>query len=75
MTYNSIYAINKHKDDKVKRDISTQKVTKKLFCTLFFIGMTIYGYFVLSKTEYLPWFMGGNAATADLMKLYMNYPT
>lgn len=69
-----MYSINKNKDDRIKREVSTSKMTKKMFCTLFFMFMTAYGYFVLKQTEYLPWFLGGSASSADVAKLYEKYP-
>ena len=66
--------INKHKADPAAREVSVEKMTKKLFGTVFFTLMTGYGYQVLSQTEYLPTVLGGTATADQMMKLWDNYP-
>lgn len=71
--WNLIYRHNKEKNDEVKRIVSTNKAAKKLSGIFYFTFIVAYGYYVLSKTDFLPPILGGNLENS-FENLWRNFP-
>lgn len=73
LTWNWLYNLNKEKKNEAVRIITTNKMSKNLFSTLYFSCLVTYGYFLLSKTEYFPAEMGGSY-TNSLKDMWTDFP-
>ena len=68
-----LYHLCKEKKDEQLRIIKTEKAADKVYSLTYFVFSCIYGYVVLSKTEYLPRMLLGNNTT-DLSSLWSDFP-
>ena len=59
LMWNTMYDLCKEKTDEGLRLIKTAKATDKCYQFVYMVLVNIYGYSVLSKTEYLPYMMMG----------------
>ena len=55
------------------RAVKADKLTDKTFSMIYHILIIIYGYIVLSKTEYLPRMLGGSGSN-EFTKFYSEFP-
>jgi len=68
-----LYSVSKEKNNEVKRILKTQKAAENLFGTIYFTCITALGFYVLRKTDYLPWMLGGKAEN-DMNNVWVNFP-
>lgn len=73
MTWNFMYSISKVQENEAQKLADVNKMCKKMFATVYFAIVTIYGYYVLSQTEYLPKFLGGKEENS-LANLWTDFP-
>ena len=72
-TWTFFYNNVKQKKDEELRLKKTRKASEKMYYTIYFSLVTYYGYYVLSKSDFLPPMMGGKAGN-DMVKQYINFP-
>jgi hypothetical protein len=61
---------------KATGDIRTAKVEKSVdnfYKGIYFAFSSFFGWYLMSKGDFLPWFMGGSSSNV-LKNMYSNYP-
>lgn len=51
-------------------EIYTEKATRNLHCGAFYIMSTVWGYYLLKDSVWLPWYLGGQNPKADILTVY-----
>ena len=73
IVWNPLYHLCKEKNNEDLRIIKTDKAADKVYSFTYFIFSCVYGYLVLSKTEYLPFMLLGKKQN-DLSSIWSDYP-
>ena len=68
-----VYSIINEKNDMDLKAIKADKATDKLFQVIYFSIIVVYGWLVLSQTEYLPFSLGG-AWDNDMKNMWSELP-
>lgn len=72
VTWRFFYAYCKEKENEELRKSKTLKSCNSLYKGVYFVSVTIWGYYVLRDTDYLPWCLFGKG---ELNSLNVSYPT
>lgn len=74
LTWNLCQALSKEQKDLKARDLSTKKIAQKTFDFLYFLSITLYGWYLLSKNNFFPPMLGGNHG-GTFMNTWKSFPT